>query len=99
VTVAPWWVSSNVEDARKRERIRAEKDEAKLIRTQVRALRRQKRRDLRRAVARWLIQRRVLAFPFGAVAAFTVGFFTVSMIAGFVALGLGLLALEWRVSK
>jgi hypothetical protein len=50
-------------------------------------------------VQRWLGFHKMAFYPIAAVGSFTVGAFTASPLAGFVVLGLGLIAIEWRVSK
>lgn len=66
---------------------------------QRRADRRWHRRAMARAWGRWWWQRRVLAFPAGAVMSIAYGFGQWSPIAGFIVLGIGLLAFEWRVTS
>jgi hypothetical protein len=86
------------DSVRARERVE-ENRRAAVARDQVRAMRRHKRRDIRMRVAGWCRQNKMAVYPVGAVAAFTTGLFTVGLLAGFVTLGLGLLALEWRFSR
>lgn len=66
---------------------------------QRRADRRWHRRATLRAWGRWWWNRRVLAFPAGALGSIAYGFGLWSPIAGFIVLGLGLLAFEWRVTN
>lgn len=76
---------------------REEARRAAVARAQAKVLRRQRRRDTRMRLTRWLGFHKMVFYPVGAVTAFTVGAFTASTLAGFIVLGLGFLAIEWRV--
>lgn len=98
MTVLPWGVSAEVR-GRAFERAQEEKRAARVARAQVRALRRQRRRDMRLRVFGWCRRNKMAVYPVGAVASFATGLFTVGVLWGFLALALGLVVLEWRFSK
>lgn len=98
MSVIEWAFDVEGRIARTRER-EEERRRGAVARAQVKSLRRHKRRDARMRAFAWLGRNKMAFYPVAAVGSFTVGAFTASVLAGFIVLGLGLLAIEWRVSK
>lgn len=91
------WVLDRT-SAERAERVE-ERRRARVARAQVRNLKIAKRRDSRMRAWGWCRRNKMAVYPVGAVGSFATGFFSLGVLPGFLALGLGLLALEWRFSR